>query len=171
MDQISQYINNDENDEILSEHVAKQDVVENKCPVCLNNVMERNSTTTLCGHKFHSSCLFKCVAKNIDTCPSCRIHLYKKQIPMEELYKQIKDEIFNFDTFCYLINMIDYTDINKCITDYDKYEDDDDDDDEDDDDNNQNNANRAFNLCRHESKMIDIINNFLESNLDQHHNI
>jgi hypothetical protein len=215
---LSQYINNDENTEILSENVTiginvsgaqgsaskgtqclrfaplaqgsaskgtqclrfaplakpqPSEVVENECPICYNKVMQNNSTTTLCGHTFHSSCLFKCVAKNINTCPSCRKHLYKKEIPMEELYKQVKDEIFNFDTFCYIINMIDYSDINKCITDYDKYEDDNDDDDDDDEqDNNQNNsANRAFNLCKHESKMIDTINSFLENNLDEQSDI
>lgn len=135
--------------------------LEYECPICYNEVATNNSTTTLCGHKFHSSCLFKCVAKNINTCPSCRKHLFKRQLSMKELYNQVKDEIFNFETFCYLINMIDCNEINSCITDYKIYEDTDEHSDEDSDDEDEETL--GFNLRKHETKIVGAIESCLEN--------
>ena len=43
------------------------------CPVCLNAVTYLvNCSTTNCGHKFHTSCLLKCVSHIGFSCPYCR---------------------------------------------------------------------------------------------------
>ena len=49
----------------------------NECAICLKDLNEKKSTITLCGHEFHSSCLFiNCVVYNSKTCPCCRRNLY-----------------------------------------------------------------------------------------------
>lgn len=45
---------------------------ENQCPVCLDAIdEEKNYSVTECGHKFHTSCLAKCLHSN-GKCPLCR---------------------------------------------------------------------------------------------------
>jgi hypothetical protein len=132
------------------------------CSICYEKISRKiNTTTTSCGHCFHSSCLFKCVAKNIEKCPLCKKHLFKKELTMRQLYEDMKDEIFNFDSFCYMMNMLDSESIAKCITDYDKYEDhifsDDDSDDEEEE------SNGLFSVNKFEKKLIDKITDFLEN--------
>lgn len=42
-----------------------------ECPICLEEILGINCTTTECGHKFHSSCIFKNL-NNTNVCPICR---------------------------------------------------------------------------------------------------
>lgn len=98
------------------------------CVICYDTIKKRNSTITDCGHAFHSSCLLKCVSKKIEKCPICKKHLFRKEMKMIELYEKSKDELFNFETFCFIMNMIYDEKIEKCITDYKDYEDDEDND-------------------------------------------
>jgi len=51
------------------------------CPICFNSIEGINCCTTECGHKFHSSCLFKNF-KNSMACPLCRQVLV--EVPVEE---------------------------------------------------------------------------------------
>ena len=45
----------------------------NDCPICFESISASNNClTTECGHRFHSSCLFKNIALNGFNCPYCR---------------------------------------------------------------------------------------------------
>lgn len=48
---------------------------ENTCCICLSDVTtEQNRTTTDCGHVFHSTCIFRWVARD-EKCPMCKSQL------------------------------------------------------------------------------------------------
>jgi hypothetical protein len=66
-----------------------------------------------------------------ELCPMCRTNLFRKEMKMKEVYEAVKDRLFNFDMFCYIMNTIDmednFIDLTKArnhITDFDKYDDD-----------------------------------------------
>lgn len=50
------------------------------CPICMEDLTDKNKTTTACGHVFHSSCIFKNMMLRT-TCPMCREDLVCKSIP------------------------------------------------------------------------------------------
>lgn len=50
------------------------------CPICMEDLTDKNKTTTACGHVFHSSCIFKNMMLRT-TCPMCREDLVCKVIP------------------------------------------------------------------------------------------
>lgn len=55
------------------------------CPVCLNAITELvNCATTICGHKFHTSCLLKCVSHGGFNCPYCRSNMDVEEEDEEE---------------------------------------------------------------------------------------
>ena len=55
------------------------------CPVCLNAVTDLvNCATTNCGHKFHTSCLLKCVSHLGFSCPYCRNNMANVEEEDEE---------------------------------------------------------------------------------------
>jgi hypothetical protein len=43
-----------------------------KCPICFDDISDKNNITTECGHKFHASCLITNVIRNGFNCPCCR---------------------------------------------------------------------------------------------------
>jgi len=43
-----------------------------ECPICFDQIGEKNNITTECGHKFHASCLMKNITRNGFGCPCCR---------------------------------------------------------------------------------------------------
>jgi len=43
-----------------------------KCPICFDDISDKNNITTKCGHKFHASCLMTNVSRNGFHCPCCR---------------------------------------------------------------------------------------------------
>ena len=45
------------------------------CPICVESVEQENTTTTICNHKFHYTCLIEHIAKNNSNCPICRTTL------------------------------------------------------------------------------------------------
>ena len=47
-----------------------------ECPICYDCMTDINITTTQCGHKFHSSCIFNNLKYGLD-CPLCRTELVK----------------------------------------------------------------------------------------------
>jgi hypothetical protein len=50
------------------------------CPICMEDITDKNKTTTSCGHVFHSSCIFKNMMLRT-SCPMCREDLVCKSIP------------------------------------------------------------------------------------------
>ena len=54
----------------IKEVEVEVEVVE--CPICMDEIEEKNKVTTECGHCFHTSCLMKNVAHNGFGCPYCR---------------------------------------------------------------------------------------------------
>lgn len=98
-----------ENDKLslLKEKIdEKLDKKTELCCICLSNVIKRkNKTITKCGHVFHSECIFRSLLDK-KSCPICRQNLFST-ISMKELYERVKDEIFNFETFIYLIDTLD----------------------------------------------------------------
>ena len=53
---------------------------DTSCPICMEDLTDKNKTTTACGHVFHSSCIFKNMMLRT-TCPMCREDLVCKVIP------------------------------------------------------------------------------------------
>lgn len=43
-----------------------------ECPICFDQIGEKNNITTECGHKFHASCLMTNITRNGFGCPCCR---------------------------------------------------------------------------------------------------
>ena len=56
------------------------DSEDTSCPICMEDLTDKNKTTTACGHVFHSSCIFKNMMLRT-TCPMCREDLVCKSIP------------------------------------------------------------------------------------------
>jgi hypothetical protein len=50
------------------------------CPICFENI-GKTITVTECGHKFHTGCLMKNVAKNGFACPCCRALMVPEAAP------------------------------------------------------------------------------------------
>jgi hypothetical protein len=46
--------------------------IEEQCPICFDNIGEKNNIVTECGHKFHASCLMSNITHNGFACPCCR---------------------------------------------------------------------------------------------------
>ena len=53
-----------------------------ECPICLEEILGINCTTTECGHKFHSSCIFKNL-NNTNVCPICRKEMVSDDPPSD----------------------------------------------------------------------------------------
>ena len=53
---------------------------DTSCPICMEDLTDKNKTTTSCGHVFHSSCIFKNMMLRT-TCPMCREDLVCKSVP------------------------------------------------------------------------------------------
>jgi hypothetical protein len=49
------------------------------CPICMEDITDKDKTTTTCGHVFHSSCIFKNMMLRT-SCPMCREDLICKSI-------------------------------------------------------------------------------------------
>ena len=43
-----------------------------ECPICYELIGDTNTTTTSCGHKFHTSCLLNSIINVNYLCPCCR---------------------------------------------------------------------------------------------------
>ena len=43
-----------------------------ECPICFENIGDKNCVVTECGHSFHTSCLMQNVSVNGFSCPCCR---------------------------------------------------------------------------------------------------
>lgn len=56
------------------------DSEDTSCPICMEDLTDKNKTTTACGHVFHSSCIFKNMMLRT-TCPMCREDLVCKSVP------------------------------------------------------------------------------------------
>ena len=97
----------------------------NECPICMEEVSLSNCCSTECGHKFHSSCLFKNFSSSF-ACPMCR----KELVEINE-DNWTDDDEDNDDE-----NEDDENDDDE------ENEDDDDEDDEDDDDEDQETSSR-----------------------------
>lgn len=54
------------------------EVVE--CPICMDEIEEKNKVTTECGHCFHTSCLMKNIAHNGFGCPYCRTAMAEQPV-------------------------------------------------------------------------------------------
>ena len=54
----------------------------NPCSICLCNIEEKSSKTTICNHTFHLNCIDGWLVNN-ETCPVCRTVL--RYIDLEEI--------------------------------------------------------------------------------------
>lgn len=58
---------------------AKKVVEEDSCPICMEAFTDVNHCVGLCGHQFHTTCLFKACGANFaqrNKCPTCRQQLF-----------------------------------------------------------------------------------------------
>lgn len=66
--------------EYCNRHKHKHIEVHN-CPICMEDIGNKNSSTLECGHKFHLSCIFELYKQNSafsNKCPMCRDEFTKK---------------------------------------------------------------------------------------------
>ena len=47
---------------------------QENCPICLDEIKEKNFSVTGCGHKFHTTCLITSIKTN-NNCPLCRTQI------------------------------------------------------------------------------------------------
>ena len=59
---------------------AKSSIVEKECPICFEQIGNKNTCTTECGHTFCFKCMAESIQRNVK-CPCCRFELVK---PMDE---------------------------------------------------------------------------------------
>jgi hypothetical protein len=59
----------------------------NECAICMDDIGTKNCTVTECGHRFHSSCIFRNMMERIE-CPMCR----KDLVDMPEEEEEEDDE-------------------------------------------------------------------------------
>jgi hypothetical protein len=43
-----------------------------ECPICYEVIGDTNTTTTSCGHKFHTNCIIRSIMSVNNLCPCCR---------------------------------------------------------------------------------------------------
>lgn len=55
------------------------------CPICYEVIGDNNTTTTSCGHKFHTSCLIRSIMSVNKLCPCCRNLLAETPAVVPEL--------------------------------------------------------------------------------------
>jgi hypothetical protein len=60
--------------------IPNTDSEDTSCPICMEDITDKNKTTTACGHVFHSSCIFQNMMLRT-SCPMCREDLICKFIP------------------------------------------------------------------------------------------
>jgi len=54
----------------------------NECPICCEPMIEQESETTECNHKFHSTCL-RIWKERKNTCPMCRTQIGPDILPVD----------------------------------------------------------------------------------------
>ena len=62
---------------------------EHQCVICFENISEKNSCTTECGHQFCCNCLLRSVQTNTN-CPLCRHQLIPPPPPPEYTQEDIE---------------------------------------------------------------------------------
>ena len=67
----------------LNVEFEKEPCCQQECPICYDCITDINTTTTECGHKFHSSCIFNNLKYGLD-CPLCRTELVKVEKEKEK---------------------------------------------------------------------------------------
>lgn len=48
------------------------------CSICHKQLVLKNTSTTICGHEFHTSCLFNSSTTSTD-CPACKVQIVEKK--------------------------------------------------------------------------------------------
>lgn len=69
---------------------------QQECPICYDCITNINTTTTECGHKFHSSCIFNNLKYGLD-CPLCRTELVKVEKEENEGEEDDDEEEYDDD--------------------------------------------------------------------------
>ena len=57
---------------------------DNNCPICLDEIGEKNNCVTECGHKFCLKCLSTALREK-NTCPMCRNKLLSKNTDIDKI--------------------------------------------------------------------------------------
>jgi hypothetical protein len=72
--------------------MISDNIINNKCPICHETILDKDNCITDCDHKFCLSCILEsCKYKN--TCPICRVQLYEYNINNEDENDQPQNEI------------------------------------------------------------------------------
>ena len=71
----------------------EQPIQQTECSICFDEIGCVNCVVTECGHKFHTSCLFKSFTSTTDGCPLCR----KELVENNEEDDESDDEASNED--------------------------------------------------------------------------
>ena len=79
--------------ELACENKCKITEAEDCC-ICMENLGEKNTTTTACGHQFHFGCLAQHTSTS-NSCPMCR-SVICPEMPKKELKMPTDDDIRRF---------------------------------------------------------------------------
>lgn len=86
-----------QNNNIINGHGHVSDSVPNSvdsCPICFEDMLTKNISTTSCGHKFCLSCITKHICNGDNRCPMCRFELIdKSDIKKDNSYNDIQEQI------------------------------------------------------------------------------
>jgi hypothetical protein len=80
----------------LNVEFEKEPCCQEECPICYDCITNINTTTTECGHKFHSSCIFNNLKYGLD-CPLCRTELVKVEKEENEGEEDDDEEEYDDD--------------------------------------------------------------------------
>jgi len=73
----------------MSTFVSAHDVKE--CPICYEEIGNKNTCTTECGHTFCFKCMAASIQRNVN-CPCCRFELIERASDEDEDMDEISDE-------------------------------------------------------------------------------
>jgi len=74
--------------------VAIANANTNECPICYECIsQEKNTTTTDCGHCFHTTCLLKNCSINGFDCPICRNNMTSKKSTANATLEEEEDDL------------------------------------------------------------------------------
>jgi len=63
-----------------------------ECPICFDEIINKNTIVTECGHTFHASCIMKNISRNGFVCPCCRAVMAEENHEDEENFTDDDDD-------------------------------------------------------------------------------
>ena len=68
-----------------------------ECPICFDEIKDKNSIVTECGHNFHASCIMTNINRNGFVCPCCRAIMAEDNHVDDDSSSSDDDESSDYD--------------------------------------------------------------------------